>query len=88
MKKRGFSRRNLFGNRRGISEIIGYVILISITLAMSLIVYAWLKTYIPSDAPKCSDGVSVFLQNYTYDCSVQNLTVNLKNNGRFDLAGY
>ncbi|MBI4116993.1 hypothetical protein HY449_04595 [Candidatus Pacearchaeota archaeon] len=75
-------------NRRGISTTIEYVLFISLAITMSLIVYVWLKSYIPKDALECSDGVSILLQSYDYKCDLNRLTLNLKNSGRFDIDGY
>ena len=55
---------------------------------MSIIVYQWVKTYVPKDSIECSDGVSLFVKDYTYDCDAKNLVLTLKNNGRFNVAGY
>ena len=77
-----------FKNRSGISTTIEYVLFISLAITISLIVYVWLKSYIPKDALECSDGVSILLQNYDYNCVANRLTLNLKNNGRFNIDGY
>lgn len=68
--------------------MIGYILLISMAIMMSIIVYQWVKTYVPQDSIECQDGVSLFIQGYSYNCTNQNFDLTLKNNGRFDLAGY
>jgi hypothetical protein len=91
-KKKTGQRPTLFlkKNRKGISEMVGYILLITIGIAMSIIVFTWLKGYVPSEAVECSEGVSVFIKSYTYDCTpnAEKLTIELKNNGRFSLSGY
>ncbi len=81
-------RRGVLSNKKGLSEIIGYVLLISITMILSVIVYQWVKTYVPKDAIECDDGVSIFVNNYNYSCENKNLNLTVKNSGRFDIAGY
>ena len=81
-------RKGLIKSRRGLSEVIGYILLISMTIILSTIVYQWLKSYVPAESPGCSDGVSLLLENYKYDCSAKTLELNLKNNGRFGIAGF
>ena len=75
-------------NKKGISVMIGYILLISMAIMMSIIVYNWVKTYVPQDSIECDDGVSVFIQGYNYECDKDTLNLNLKNNGRFNIAGY
>lgn len=88
-KKTGnfLSTISLIRNRRGISVIVGYVLLVSITIIMATIVFAWLKTYVPTESTKCPDGVSVLIKDYVYDCK-NSLNLTIKNNGRFSIAGY
>ena len=73
-------------SKRGLSEMIAYVLLIAGAVAMSTIVYVWIKNYIPKDIPKCDDGVSIMISDLSCGNSV--LTFNLKNNGLFNVDGY
>ncbi len=78
-------------NKRGISVIIGYLLLVSFAIIMSAGIYAWMKTYVPTEELDCPDGVSLYIQEATLtNNSETNYTLNLtlKNNGRFSLAGY
>jgi len=79
-------------NKKGISIMIGYILLIALSVVMSLIVYQWIKTYVPKDTAKCADGVSVFIKDAEYTCTEEgkseSLKLTLKNNGKFDVAGY
>jgi hypothetical protein len=75
-------------NRKGLSVVIGYVLLIVISLVMSVIVFIWLKTYVPSDSLQCSDGTSVFIKDISYDCTNSILNITLENNGKFSIDGY
>jgi|TARA_B100001971_G_C18223406_1_gene558734 flagellin-like protein len=75
-------------NKKGVSNIIGYVLLIVITMVISTIVFQWMKTYIPTDSIDCPDSVSVFVKDHNYNCIENQFNFTLKNNGRFDIAGY
>jgi len=80
----------LRSSKRAISEVVGYVLLISITIALSVLVYNWLRFYVSEDEiPECSAGVSVIIQSY--DCADGEngwFQVSLKNKGRFTVDGY
>jgi len=73
-------------NKKALSAMIGYVLLITFGIVMAVIVYAYLKTYVPSEGVSCPDGASIFLKEYT--CSEGELNLTVKNNGRFNIAGY
>lgn len=75
-------------DKRGVSIMVGYVLLVTSAIIMSVIVYQWIKTYVPTEALECPNGVSVFLKKYVYNCGLEELNITLKNNGRFNLAGY
>ncbi len=57
---------------------------------MSIVVYSWLKTYVPKDVTKCSEGTSVFIKEIAYTCTLgkETLNITLKNNGKFSVEGY
>lgn len=77
-------------NKKGISEMVSYVLLIVIAIGISTGVYAWLKGYLPSATPKetCNPDVSLVLEDY--NCSaIDNLTtLTLKNQGYFNIDGF
>jgi hypothetical protein len=73
-------------NKKAVSPMIGYILLISAAILMSVIVYVWLKTYVPKEALECPDSTSLFIKNYT--CSLSELNITVRNNGNFNIAGY
>ena len=79
-------RRGIRNNKKGISEMVGYVILITIGVLMGLLVYQWLKTYVPKEAIECPDGTSVAVQEPA--CNGNQLSLVVKNNGVFKVDGY
>lgn len=75
-------------NKRGVSVIIGYILLIAIVVAISVLVYQWMKSYIPQNALQCPDGVSASIPDYVYNCSLKELNFTFRNSGTFSVAGY
>jgi hypothetical protein len=73
-------------NKKGLSIMIGYVLLVTAAIVIGTIVYSWIITYVPSEGKSCPEDVSVFLREY--DCiDGESLNLTLKNNGKFDIAG-
>ncbi|MFH1325153.1 MAG: hypothetical protein ABIH49_00085 [archaeon] len=86
MTEKNMSRQTARKDKRGISIMIGYVLLISISIVLSIIVYQWIKTYVPTEPVKCADGVSISVSDIS--CVGNELSITIKNNGRFGVAGY
>lgn len=80
--------RGIRQNKRGVSLMISYVLLIAIGLTMAVGAYAWLKYYPNALQSKadCKDGTSIVLDGY--DCSGSILTLDLRNNGLFSIDGF
>lgn len=78
----------MFKTKKGLSLIIGYILLVSISIAMSIIVYQWIRNYVPTDEIKCPEGTSLFIKSINYDCANSILNITIKNNGRFDIDGF
>ncbi|MBS3087043.1 hypothetical protein J4226_00425 [Candidatus Pacearchaeota archaeon] len=82
--------RKIGGDRKGLSDVVAYVLLISITISLSVLVYGWLKFYAEGeDVAVCSENVNVIVSSY--ECSKGaggNLTVTLKNKGLFNIDGF
>lgn len=70
--------------------MISYVLLIAFAIVMGGVIYQWMKTYVPKNPLECPDGVSIFIKEVicTDEGGNFNLNLGLKNNGRFDVAGY
>jgi hypothetical protein len=78
-------------NKKGISIMIGYILLITSAVVMSAIVYQFLKSYVPKDTIDCPDGVSLYVVDS--NCTLKSgntyeLRLQIRNNGRFDVGGY
>lgn len=75
--------------KRGVSPLVGYVLLVVFAIVISAGVYTWLKTYVPAETLNCKDGVSFFVKEADFNNSLsQQLNLTIRNNGRFTLAGY
>lgn len=75
-------------HKRGLSLIIGYILLVAISIVMSIVVYQWLKTYVPTESIECDDGTSIFISDISYNCALGTLGITVKNNGKFSVNGY
>lgn len=78
-----------FSNKRAVSEVVGYVMLITITFVLAGMVYSWLKFYVePGQDVKCNAEVALTIRGYDYDCDSGTLNLSLQNRGLFDVEGY
>ncbi|MFA4960191.1 MAG: archaellin/type IV pilin N-terminal domain-containing protein [Candidatus Pacearchaeota archaeon] len=81
-------------NKKGVSELIAYVLLISIAVSLSIIVYAWLVVWVEPkpEGSTCPPGVDVVVTDYI--CTPKggnnpgNFSISLKNKGRFTFDGF
>ena len=75
--------------KKAISLIVSYVLLIGISIAIGGSIYVWLRYYTKAPFPEepCPEGISLIIHDY--DCSISeiiNLTV--QNKGRWNVSGY
>ena len=80
-------------DKSALSNMVAYVLLISITIGLSVLVYNWLRFYVgEDDVDECPEGVSVIIRGYecyaTNEFGTGRLNVVLKNKGRFTIDGY
>ena len=76
-------------NKKGVSTMVAYVMLISITIALAAILYPWLKSQvIPGEELKCDDGISLIIREYNYNCTTNTLNLTLQNKGLFTADGF
>ena len=74
-------------NKRGLSNVIAYALLIVMTIALSTVVFSWLQLYVgETEIAECPDGVDLVIKEYI--CKGNNLNVTIKNQGRFSVEGY
>ncbi len=80
-KKRGM-------NKKGLSEIVAYTLLIVIALGLALLVYTWVKSIVPGEESECPSDVSLVIDSYSCNVVENKITVTLKNQGLFDVNGF
>ena len=70
-------------SKRGMSQLVAYVIFIVIAISLSLGVYSWLKTYMVKTEKKCSPEVE--LKVIDFSCIGESIILNLRNRGNFGI---
>jgi hypothetical protein len=76
----------LLKDKKGVSLMIGYVLLIVIAISVSVGVFLYLKAYVPLDKAECPDSASLQIDSIT--CELDTVVIELTNNGLFTLDGY
>ena len=72
--------------KKAVSEMIGYILLITFAIVIAVVVFQWLKTYVPKEGIACPDEVSIYISEYNSSTSGE-LSLILKNNGQFGIGG-
>lgn len=85
-KKRLFKK--IIKNKSGVSLMISYVILISIAVGISIGIFAWLKVFSGDVKPKINCDENTFITLTNYRIEDDELFLNIKNNGRFNVSGF
>jgi len=76
--------------KKAVSEIVAYVLLITIAISLSGMVYAWLRWYItPGQEIKCDSGTTLIIKDYKYTWGLSaSLNITLQNKGLFKIDGF
>ncbi len=74
-------------NKKAVSLIVSYVLLIVIAVSISALVYTYLKSYISPEGVECPADTSLVIE--TADCNRPNneITIQLSNRGLFNISG-
>jgi len=76
-------------NKKALSVVVGYVILIVIAISLSILVYNWLRIQLPKEKTECSEDVSIYIDNEI--CNPDNvagdISVTFVNKGLFNVDG-
>lgn len=76
-------------NKKGVSVIVGYVLLIVIAMSLSILVYAWLKSYVLAPEEPCPEGVSLIISNFSCDNNLEKIIyITFENHGKFTIDGF
>ncbi len=65
--------------------MVGYVLLLVITIGLVIAVFAYLKVFIPKDKPECRESISLSIQQSS--CIDKKLSLVLLNTGLFKIEG-
>lgn len=81
--------KQIISNKKGLSEMIAYVILIVIAVSLSILVFTYLKGFVPKfEKPECPEGTSLTILSADCTISAANATLLLTflNQGRFNIS--
>ena len=70
-------------SKKGISEMVGYVLLVIIAVGLSVLVYSFLSLYTPKEKFTCEGDISLVVQDYSCDSPTGILNITLLNKGLF-----
>ena len=74
-------------NKKAISVIVSYVLLVVIGISLSVLVYNWLRFYVgEKNIETCPDDINLIIQDY--HCQSRQLNLTLKNKGLFSIEKY
>lgn len=75
--------------KKAVSEMIAYVILISIALGLAVAIYAYLSYVVNIVKPPidCPEGTTISLESYECDTLTGYIRLTIKNTGRFNVDG-
>ena len=74
-------------NKKGVSEIIGYALMIAMAVSMSAGIYAWLRTKVPKAVEKCPEDVSLEITSIEFILRNATIVLDLRNRGLFSVNG-
>lgn len=75
-------------NKKALSEMIAYVLLIVIAVSISIIVYAYLRAYIITEKETCPETLSLIISSYSCNAEAKTLNITLKNQGLHSIDGF
>jgi hypothetical protein len=81
-------KKSLQQNKKGVSEIVSYILLIVGALGLSILVYSYLKDFTPKGQTDCEEDVSLSIRDYVCNSDQKNLTIVLYNNGKFNIPDF
>ena len=74
--------------KKGVSILVGYILLIVFAIIISGIAFVWLRSYVPRDSLACDEGTEIAISSASFTASSGILNITIKNNGRFSVSGY
>jgi len=76
-------------DKKGVSLMIGYVLLIIIAIGLSIAVYAFLVLYLPSEEPVCPEDIKMIVDEISCTSvgTQWNVDITVTNKGLFGIDG-
>ena len=74
-------------NKKALSLMIAYVLLIIIGITLSVFVYSWIKKQIPINVEECEVDISLIVLDYSCDNINKIFNLNIENKGFFSVDG-
>jgi hypothetical protein len=70
-------------DRKGVSLMMGYVLLIVIAIVIAVLVYIFLQLYLPKDRAECRQGITITIDDLECDIANNKLNIQMTNRGLF-----
>ena len=80
-------RKIIRKNKKAVSEVVSYVLLIVIAISLSIVVYAWIKVQLPKEITECPEGVSIIIKEYQCNQDKHIINITFQNKGFFNIDG-
>src|SRR3989344_4763310 len=84
--------KSILEDKKGVSEMVSYVLLIVIAMSIAGGVYSWLKFYVNVDksAIQCNEDVALFIEDYNCQGlgNERYINITVKNQGNFNIEGF
>ncbi|OIO81756.1 hypothetical protein AUJ84_00520 [Candidatus Pacearchaeota archaeon CG1_02_32_132] len=77
--------KGLLQQDKGVSIMIGYVILVVIAVALATLVFTFMKVYVPTNQPVCPDNIALSIEELS--CQNGAVRIQMMNRGLFSLDG-
>jgi hypothetical protein len=79
----------MFGNKKGLSEVVTYVLLIVIAMGLSAVVFAFLSNIVPEEKYECPEGLALTITEVDCESPIVNkqVYITFQNKGRFEIDG-
>lgn len=79
----------LLPNKKALSEIVSYTLLIVIAIAISILVFSYIKFIIPKyQTPECPEQVYLSINEPACSLSQKTLNFSITNRGNFNIDGF
>lgn len=77
--------KGLLRQDKGVSIMIGYVLLVVIAVALATLVFTFMKVYVPTNQPVCPDNIALSIEELS--CQNGAVRIQMMNRGLFSLDG-